>query len=102
MGVRSHPLHSHRVRKSSEEHPCHVLHPQRSPHAEAELLLRRAVEGRAATLGFTHPDTLQSVDNLVTLLQDIGKHCEAEPLCRLALAGRQATLGSGHPDTLTS
>ena len=35
--------------------------------ADAETLLRRAVEGREATLGEDHPDTLTSVNNLGSL-----------------------------------
>ena len=54
------------------------------------------------TLGATHPDTLQSMNNLARLLQDQGKLSEAEPLFRDALRLRRETLGETHPDTLQS
>ena len=47
---------------------------------DAEPLLRRALEGREATLGKSHPDTLTSINNLGTLLQAMGKLEDAEAL----------------------
>ena len=70
--------------------------------ADAEPLLRRALEGREATLGKSHPDTLTSINDLGWLLQGMGKVEDAEPLYRRALEGQEATLGKSHPDTLIS
>ena len=39
----------------------------------AEPFFRRAVEGLERTLGPAHPDTLRSVDNLRTTLQEMEK-----------------------------
>ena len=69
---------------------------------EAELLFQRALEGREATLGPKHPDTLISVVNLAALLKDEGNLDEAERLYRRALEGREVTLGPKHRDTLGS
>jgi tetratricopeptide (TPR) repeat protein len=69
---------------------------------EAEPLLQRALESYEAKLGKSHPDTLQSVNNLGLLLKAQGKLNEAEPLLRRAVEGREATLGERHPDTLAS
>ena len=53
-------------------------------------------------LGFDHPSTLTSVNNLGSLLQSQGKLEEAEPLYRRGLESRERVLGEEHPDTLTS
>ena len=45
---------------------------------EAEVMYRRALEGRERLLGSDHPDTLSSVDNLGSLLADLGQLEEAE------------------------
>ena len=58
----------------------------RDAPAEAAPLLRRALEGREAALGPTHPHTLMSVNNLGALLKAMGKHGEALPLSQRALA----------------
>ena len=59
---------------------------------EAELLYRRALEGSERTLGPDHSDTLNSVNNLGSLLQDRGQLDEAESLYRRALEGSERTL----------
>ena len=53
-------------------------------------------------LGKNDPDTLSSVNNLGSLLQDHGKFDEAEPLLRRAMEGNEATLGAKHVNTTTS
>jgi len=65
---------------------------------------RRADElaGYRATLGDTHPDTLESINDLGVLLLDQDDLAAAEPLLREAVAGCRATLGNTHQDTLTS
>ena len=62
--------------------------------------MREALEGRRRTLGDTHPDTLTSINNLASLLQDQGKLSEAEPLHREAVSGAKKTLGVEHPTTV--
>jgi hypothetical protein len=64
------------------------------------------LERRRATLGSSHPDTLNSINNLAVLYDDIqqGRYDEAEPLYLEVLEKRRATLvvGNSHPDTLNS
>ena len=47
------------------------------PRRQAEALHRRALAGREAHLGANHPHTLQSMNNLATLLEQQGKLNEA-------------------------
>ena len=63
---------------------------------------RRALDGREKVLGNEHPDTLTSINNLASVLQDQGKYDEAEQMNRRALDGREKALGKEHPSTLTS
>ena len=51
-----------------------------------EVYYRRSREGRARTLGRDHPDTLQSVSHLGSLLQAQGKLVLAEPFLRRSLS----------------
>ena len=69
---------------------------------EAEIMYRRALEGRERLLGSEHPDTLGSVNNLGALLQNLGQLKEAEIMLRRALEGRERLLGSDHRNTLNS
>ena len=69
---------------------------------EAEALFRRALEGREATLGASHKDTLRSTNNLAGVLQDQGKLEESEALFRRALEEFEATLGATHERTVNS
>jgi tetratricopeptide (TPR) repeat protein len=57
---------------------------------------------RKAILGASHPDTLQSMNNLANLYENQGKYDEAEPLYVECLALCKAILGASHPDTLQS
>jgi len=57
--------------------------------AEAEPLMREALDGRRHHLGNSHPDTLSSINNLAVLLQGQGKLAQAEPLMREVLDGRR-------------
>ncbi|MGA7241337.1 MAG: tetratricopeptide repeat protein, partial [Bryobacteraceae bacterium] len=70
--------------------------------AEAETLLRRALETQEVVLGAEHPDTLTSVNNLAELLRSKGDFDAAEPLCRRALDASERVLGREDPDTLLS
>jgi hypothetical protein len=53
-------------------------------------------------LGWEHPETLLSLNNLATALGNQGQYKAAERLHRQALVGREKTLGLEHPDTLSS
>jgi tetratricopeptide (TPR) repeat protein len=69
--------------------------------AEAEPLLREALEVFRRKLGNEHPGTLKSINYLGLLLRAQGEYDEAEALLREALEGRRRQLGDEHPITLT-
>ena len=62
----------------------------------------RLLETRRKTLGDTHPDTVESMQNLASLLQSRGNCVDAEPLCLEAFHARRKLLGDTHPFTLQS
>jgi eukaryotic-like serine/threonine-protein kinase len=70
--------------------------------AQAEPLLRHALEIREGRLGNNNKDTLQSMYQLAEVLTWEGKRDEAEKLCRQSLEGRRSVLGPEHRDTLIS
>jgi TolA-binding protein len=53
-------------------------------------------------LGKDHPDTLGSMMNLATSLNNQGKYVEAEAMYRQTLELRETVLGKDHPNTLIS
>jgi hypothetical protein len=53
-------------------------------------------------LSVEHPDTLASVSNLATGLQNQGKYEAGEEMNRRALEGSEKVLGVEHPDALSS
>jgi tetratricopeptide (TPR) repeat protein len=53
-------------------------------------------------LGVKHPNTLTSVSNVASVLQNQRKYEAAEEMNRRALEGREKVLGAEHPATLTS
>ncbi|MCH7995301.1 MAG: tetratricopeptide repeat protein, partial [Planctomycetes bacterium] len=60
------------------------------------------LEGKRRVLGDDHPDTLNSINNMGTLLQAQGRLAEAEPYYRESLEGQRRVLGDDHPNTLAS
>ena len=73
----------------------------RGQYAEAETLLREALDGTRKTSGDNHVDTLYVMNNLAQCLQVQNKWEEAEQLDRAALSGCLRTLGEENPYTLT-
>eukprot|EP00957_Ditylum_brightwellii_P136085 10378733-Ditylum_brightwellii.AAC.1 len=71
-------------------------------YAEAERLFRQCLEAKKTSLGKTHPNTLSSMDSLVTVFNYQGKYAEAEMLSRQCLEARKTSLGETHPTTLIS
>lgn len=65
---------------------------------EAELLYRKAVEIGEAALGPEHPDLATWLNNLATLVRDMGDPAAAEPLQRRAVSIGERVLGPTHPD----
>ena len=53
-------------------------------------------------LGDRHPHTLMSINNMASLLQNMGELKEARPLLEEALQGYRETLGDRHPNTFAS
>ncbi|KAH6982588.1 TPR domain protein [Ilyonectria destructans] len=68
----------------------------------AEEMLRKAVRLREKVLGPKNLDTLTSVSNLGSVLQDQGKYEEAEEMHRRTLEGWEKALGAERPSTLAS
>lgn len=66
------------------------------PHGQQALAIRRRI------LGNDHPDTLEAVDWVGSLLRSVGRLDEAERLMREALAGRRKVLGEDHESTISS
>ena len=58
-------------------------------YTEAEPLLTRALAINEKALGADHPDTVRSLNNLVSLYYSQGKFAEAEPLIKRVLAIRK-------------
>ena len=65
-------------------------------------LAREALETQQRVLGPEHPDTLQSMMVVGSILLSEGKLSDAEALQRETLASRRRILGSDHLDTLWS
>jgi tetratricopeptide (TPR) repeat protein len=66
--------------------------------AEAEPLMRRALEIFKASYGESHPNVSVQLNNLAQLLQVTNRLAEAEPLMRCALAIDEQSYGKSHPD----
>ena len=69
-------------------------------YPRAQVLQQQSMEIRQRVLGPEHPDTLTSMNDLATDLDDSGHYAEAEKLERKALDISRRVLGSEHPDTL--
>jgi tetratricopeptide (TPR) repeat protein len=67
-------------------------------YAEAEPLMRRALDIDEASFGEKHPNVAIDLNNLALLLQDTNRLDEAEPLMRHALQIDEASFGKEHPD----
>lgn len=68
-----------------------------------EQFIRKAVQGREARLGRTHPDTLNVLTNLSMILaSQRNKIADAEKLAREVLRSRRERLGESHISTLVS
>ncbi|OYW74057.1 MAG: hypothetical protein B7Z37_19280 [Verrucomicrobia bacterium 12-59-8] len=70
----------------------------KSLYAQAEPLIRRALQIDQDSYGAEHPDVAIRLNNLATLLQATNRLAEAEPLMRRALQIDEASYGPEHPD----
>ena len=66
--------------------------------AEAEPLMRRALDIDEKSFGPEHPNVASRLNNLAQLLQDTNRLAEAEPLMRRALDIDEKSLGHQHPN----
>lgn len=69
-------------------------------YADAEPLLRAALETRRRALGEDHEDTLQTLHSLGSLLTTLGHHDEALPILLDVCERRTRTLGPDNVSTL--
>lgn len=69
---------------------------------KAVALLKTAVEIRRQVLGDADRTTLESMNNLASVLFSEGKLAEAEPLCRDIVQAARAVFGEEHLSTLTA
>lgn len=69
-------------------------------YQEAEALLRRTLQEDREKLGPTHPNTIDTTENLANVLDLLGRRAEGEPLHRFVLATREEKLGVTAPATL--
>lgn len=67
-------------------------------YAEAEPLMRRALEIDEASFGKNHPNVAIRLNNLAALLHATNRLTEAEPLIRRALESDEASFGKDHPN----
>jgi tetratricopeptide (TPR) repeat protein len=65
----------------------------------AEAMYRRALEGRVAILGASHPETLTTRQNLANVMVIQGRQAEALPLLHELLALQRQIRGPGHPNS---
>src|SRR5262249_38943882 len=75
---------------------------EKGRYADAEPLVREALEIRRKALGEEHPETATSYNNLGFNLNAQSKYADAAPLVRKALEIHRRVLGEEHPDTATS
>lgn len=71
-------------------------------YSRARELLTKALDIRRGLFGPDHPQTLNSMDDLVLNLNREGHFADAEKLQRETLDLRRRVLGTQHPDTLRS
>jgi tetratricopeptide (TPR) repeat protein len=71
-------------------------------YAEAETLLKQALEIRRRLLGPDHSFTLSTLSDLGDIHQRQGNYALARSYASEALVGRRRTLGAQHPDTMNS
>ena len=63
---------------------------------------KRSLAIREKALGPDHPDVAQSLGNVASLYEVLGRYADAEPLYKRALAIREKALGPDHPDVAQS
>jgi tetratricopeptide (TPR) repeat protein len=74
-----------------------ILQLSKAQHAQAEPLMRRALEIDEQSYGKEHPNVASSLNNLATLLQDTNRLAEAEPLMQRVVEIDEQSYGKEHP-----
>lgn len=74
---------------------------KKAKYAEAEPLMRRALEMDEKSFGKEHPEVATDLNNLASLLRVTNRIEEAEPLMRRAFLIFLISLGFQHPSTKT-
>jgi tetratricopeptide (TPR) repeat protein len=70
--------------------------------AEAEPLMRRALDIDEKSFGHEHPNVAIRLNNLAQLLQDTNRLAEAEPLMERVVTILEKSLGADHPNVATA
>jgi tetratricopeptide (TPR) repeat protein len=78
------------------------LYHSQGRYAEAEPLLKKALELCSSLLGQDHPDVATSLNNLAELYESQGRYSEAEPLHVRSLLILEQQLGQNHSDVALS
>ncbi|PGG99208.1 hypothetical protein AJ79_08638 [Helicocarpus griseus UAMH5409] len=60
------------------------------------------METRKTKLGFDHPDTLTSMNNLAFTWKSMGRHGDALSLIQTCSTLQRRVLGPDHPDTVST
>ena len=76
-------------------------HDSRAAYAEAEPMMREALDIDRDSYGDRHPNVATGLNNLAQLLQDTNRLKEAEPMMREALDIDRDSYGDRHPDVAT-
>ncbi len=71
-------------------------------YAKSESLLHRAVDIRRRTLGAESPETLKSMSDLASVLNEKSQYAEAEKLARETIEIRRRVLGAQNHDTVAA
>eukprot|EP00730_Choanoeca_flexa_P002885 TRINITY_DN11218_c0_g1_i2.p1 TRINITY_DN11218_c0_g1~~TRINITY_DN11218_c0_g1_i2.p1 ORF type:complete len:100 (+),score=11.42 TRINITY_DN11218_c0_g1_i2:223-522(+) len=79
-------------RLADGEHTLAVFLIDDQRYAEAEPVLRRALQRREACLGPDHPETLSTTECLAILLQQTGRMQESQPYVARVQAAQQRAL----------
>jgi tetratricopeptide (TPR) repeat protein len=74
----------------------------RSKYEEAEVIERQVLKTSIKVLGREHPDTLNSIMSIGSLLRKQGKSKEEEEIKKRELTTKLRVLGHTHPGTLTA
>ena len=79
-----------------------ALYFSQGQYAQAEPVFRKVQAVREASLGTSHPDVAETLNNLAMTLRAEGQLGAGERLLRRALAIQENSLGAEHPQVATT